>query len=135
MMSRSRLNQNSESCVSTRPLSGIGVGKTTSNAERRSVAMSSNWPPTSYRSRTFPRFRKWIPGRFVSHTTVFNFGEAKWRLSFREADILAYGPAMSTEKKNEKWKTDLREGNESGVQSFSLPMRTSCARGALHFTG
>jgi hypothetical protein len=24
---------------------------------------------------------------------------------FREADILAYGRAMSTEKKNEKWKT------------------------------
>ena len=46
---------------------------------------------------------------------------------FREAAILAYGPAMSTEKKNEKWKTFLGEGSESGVQSFSLPMGRSCA--------
>jgi hypothetical protein len=40
---------------------------------------------------------------------------------FREADILAYAPAMSTEKKNEKWKTFPREKNENCVQSFALP--------------
>jgi hypothetical protein len=38
---------------------------------------------------------------------------------FREADILAYGGAKSTEKKNEKWKTRFKGGNGSGVQSFS----------------
>ena len=34
-------NQNRDNAVSTRPLSGIGVGSTTSNAERRSEATSS----------------------------------------------------------------------------------------------
>jgi hypothetical protein len=37
MMCESRLNQNSDIDVSTCPLPGIGVGKTTSKAEMRSV--------------------------------------------------------------------------------------------------
>ncbi len=48
-------NQNAESPVSTRPLSGIGVGSTTSNAEIRSEATSASSPsPASYSSRTLP---------------------------------------------------------------------------------
>ena len=38
MMSRVRSNQKLESCVSTSPLPGMGVGRITSNAEMRSVA-------------------------------------------------------------------------------------------------
>ena len=41
-MSRVRANQNPESPVSTRPLSGISVGSTTSNVEIRSLATSSS---------------------------------------------------------------------------------------------
>jgi len=37
---RVRANQNAESPVRTRPLSGIGVGRTTSNVEMRSLATS-----------------------------------------------------------------------------------------------
>jgi hypothetical protein len=37
-----RANQNADSPVSTRPLSGIGVGSTTSNVEMRSEATSSS---------------------------------------------------------------------------------------------
>src|SRR5688500_5273461 len=48
-------NQKFESCVRTRPLSGIGVGSTTSNAESRSLATITRWSaPTSYTSRTLP---------------------------------------------------------------------------------
>src|SRR5918996_6460899 len=48
-------NQNRDSPVSTRPLSGTSVGSTTSNALMRSDATSSNRPSgSSYRSRTLP---------------------------------------------------------------------------------
>src|SRR5687767_22763 len=48
-------NQKFESCVSTLPLSGIGVGSTTSNAERRSLATITRCSsPASYTSRTLP---------------------------------------------------------------------------------
>src|SRR4029453_2497656 len=48
-------NQNRDRPVSTRPLSGISVGRTTSNAERRSDATSSSRSsPIAYRSRTLP---------------------------------------------------------------------------------
>src|SRR6476660_4497923 len=50
-----------------------------------------------------------MPGRFVSQTTLFNFGEANDNLPLREAVILAYGETKSTEKKNEKWKTIFRK--------------------------
>ena len=46
--------------VSTRPLCGIGVGSTTSNAEMRSDATSSSVSsPASYSSRTLPELR-WV---------------------------------------------------------------------------
>src|SRR5271157_24012 len=54
MMSAVWRNQNRDSPVSTRPLSGIGVGRTTSNADSRSLATSSRRSPTSNRSRTLP---------------------------------------------------------------------------------
>src|ERR1035437_8499094 len=47
-------NQKRDRPVSTRPLSGIGVGRTTSKAESRSLATSSRRSPTSNRSRTLP---------------------------------------------------------------------------------
>ena len=51
-------NQNRDRPVSTRPLSGIGVGRTTSNADSRSEATSrSVSASTSYRSRTLPERR------------------------------------------------------------------------------
>ena len=41
-------NQKFESCVRTRPLSGIGVGRTASKADSRSLAtMTSLSPPAS----------------------------------------------------------------------------------------
>ena len=49
-----RPNQNCERPVSTRPLSGMGVGRTTSNAEMRSDATISSRSPKPYISRTFP---------------------------------------------------------------------------------
>ena len=54
-MSSVRANQKPESPVSTRPLSGISVGRTTSNMEMRSLATSSRRSSsTSYSSRTLP---------------------------------------------------------------------------------
>src|SRR3954452_3298446 len=54
-MSCVRANQNADRPVSTRPLSGISVGKTTSKVEIRSLATSSSRSSsTSYSSRTFP---------------------------------------------------------------------------------
>src|SRR4051812_5325463 len=51
-------NQKREIPVRTRPLSGIGVGRTTSNALIRSDATSSSRSaPTAYRSRTLPARR------------------------------------------------------------------------------
>src|SRR5687767_2974340 len=51
-------NQNRDNPVSTRPLSGISVGMTTSNALIRSDATSTIRPPgSSYRSRTLPERR------------------------------------------------------------------------------
>ncbi len=41
-MSFVRANQNAERPVSTRPLSGISVGRTTSKTEMRSLATSSS---------------------------------------------------------------------------------------------
>src|SRR5215210_3202058 len=53
--SRVRANQNAATPVSTRPLSGISVGKTTSKVEIRSLATSSSRSSSSaYSSRTFP---------------------------------------------------------------------------------
>src|SRR2546423_4620350 len=50
-----RANQKAESPVSTRPLSGISVGRTTSKVEMRSLATSSRRPSSSSNSsRTFP---------------------------------------------------------------------------------
>src|SRR5688500_8554934 len=50
-----RANQNAERPVSTRPLSGISVGRITSNVEIRSEATSSRRSSSSaYSSRTFP---------------------------------------------------------------------------------
>src|SRR5215203_4425607 len=54
-MCRVRANQNAERPVSTRPLSGISVGRTTSKVEMRSDATSSSRSPSSaYSSRTLP---------------------------------------------------------------------------------
>src|SRR5438128_9674113 len=47
-------NQNADSAVSTRPLSGIGVGMITSNALIRSDATISIVSPKLYISRTLP---------------------------------------------------------------------------------
>ena len=53
-----RANQKRDSPVSTRPLSGMGVGSTTSNAESRSDATSSSRSASrAYRSRTLPERR------------------------------------------------------------------------------
>src|SRR5438034_8709380 len=50
-----RANQNADSPVSTRPLSGISVGSTTSKVEMRSLATSSSRSASSSNSsRTFP---------------------------------------------------------------------------------
>src|ERR1700751_4621014 len=49
-------NHHSDSCVSTRPLSGIGVGRTTSYTLTRSEATMMRSPPSAYRSRTFPEY-------------------------------------------------------------------------------
>src|SRR4051812_20309003 len=50
-----RVNQKPESPVSTRPLSGISVGRTTSKVEMRSLATSSNRSESSSKiSRTLP---------------------------------------------------------------------------------
>src|SRR5260221_11618519 len=55
---RSSVNQKPESPVSTRPLSGISVGRTTSKVEMRSLATSSRRSSSSaYSSRTFPDAR------------------------------------------------------------------------------
>src|ERR1035437_5184488 len=54
MMSAVRSNQKREMPVRTRPLSGMGVGRTTSKADIRSLATSSRRSPTSNRSRTLP---------------------------------------------------------------------------------
>src|SRR3990172_8907780 len=54
-----RANQKRDRPVRTRPLSGIAVGSTTSNAESQSLATSSRRPAsTRYRSRTFPERTK-----------------------------------------------------------------------------
>src|SRR5215204_1426981 len=54
-MSCVRANQKPERPVSTRPLSGISVGRTTSKTEMRSLATSSKRSSSSsYSSRTFP---------------------------------------------------------------------------------
>src|SRR2546422_7719523 len=51
----SSVNQKPERPVSTRPLSGISVGRTTSKVEIRSLATSSSRSSSSaYSSRTFP---------------------------------------------------------------------------------
>src|SRR5436853_6905381 len=51
----SRENQKPDRPVSTRPLSGISVGRTTSKVEIRSLATSSSRSSsTSYSSRTLP---------------------------------------------------------------------------------
>src|SRR5262245_31098375 len=57
-------NQNRDRPVRTRPLSGISVGRTTSKADRRSDATSSNRSsPIAYRSRTLPeRTNDWATG-------------------------------------------------------------------------
>ena len=53
--------------MSTRPLSGIAVGCTTSNVEMRSVATSkSQSASTAYRSRTFPLLRRTASAMTVS---------------------------------------------------------------------
>src|SRR6185295_3226906 len=58
MRSPVRENQNRDSPVRTRPLSGIAVGRTTSNALNRSEATSrSRSSETAYRSRTLPERR------------------------------------------------------------------------------
>src|SRR5215210_2835765 len=50
-----RANQNPDRPVSTRPLSGISVARTTSNVEMRSLATSNSRPESSSNSsRTFP---------------------------------------------------------------------------------
>src|SRR5215471_14495119 len=49
-----RSNQNAESAVSTRPLSGIGVGMITSKALMRSDATINMVSPKLYISRTLP---------------------------------------------------------------------------------
>ena len=54
MISSVRPNQKWERPVSTRPLSGIGVGRTTSKAEMRSDATISSRSPKPYISRTLP---------------------------------------------------------------------------------
>src|SRR5262249_54793462 len=61
----SRSNQNALSCVRIRPLSGIPLGITQSNALIRSVATKSSLSPKSYTSRTFPR-RTGTPGMRLS---------------------------------------------------------------------
>src|SRR3990172_1484399 len=54
-ISRVRLNQNPDRPVSTRPLSGIALGSTTSNVEMRSVATKSRRSASSSKiSRTLP---------------------------------------------------------------------------------
>ena len=54
-MARVRANQKAESPVSTRPLSGISVGRTTSKVEIRSEATrSSRSSSRAYSSRTLP---------------------------------------------------------------------------------
>src|SRR6478672_8642411 len=54
-MSCVRANQNPASPVSTRPLSGISVGRTTSNVEMRSLATSSSRSSSIVNSsRTLP---------------------------------------------------------------------------------
>src|SRR5450830_1718250 len=58
-------NQKREMPVRTRPLSGIGVGRTTSNAESRSLATRSRRSPTSNRSRTLPLRTKPAAGEAV----------------------------------------------------------------------
>ena len=59
--SRSRSNHHSDSCVSTAPLPGMGVGRMWSKAEMLSVATISTSPAGSaYISRTFPA---WMRGR------------------------------------------------------------------------
>src|SRR5215216_4289560 len=54
-ISRVRANQKAERPVRTLPLSGISVGRTTSNVEMRSLATSSRRSSSrAYSSRTFP---------------------------------------------------------------------------------
>src|SRR3989304_4331988 len=61
-----RSNQKLESRVSTRPFCGMGVGRTTSNAERRSLATITSSPsPASYTSRTLPLRKSLAPGIFA----------------------------------------------------------------------
>src|SRR5712692_3377999 len=61
-----RRNQKSESWVSTTPLAGMPLGRTTSKALMRSVATISSRSPRSYTSRTLPRRHRRRPGIRVS---------------------------------------------------------------------
>ena len=69
-------NQNRDRPVSTRPLSGIGVGRTTSNADSRSEATSRSWPsPMRYRSRTLPERTKRLASDTAGHLQSLEAGD------------------------------------------------------------
>src|SRR5712672_2332797 len=79
------LNQKFDIAVSTSPLPGIGSGRITSNADRRSLWITSNLSsPTAYMSRTLPRCRNFKLLRFDSNSVVLlmvGIWMKVWRIS------------------------------------------------------
>ena len=85
-IARVRANQKPDNPVSTRPLSGISVGRTTSNVEMRSLATSSRRSSSSANnSRTFP-LPTWIAGASDMNRLL---------LSDERAEALEHGVEMT----------------------------------------
>src|SRR5437016_4541025 len=88
-------NQKRERPVSTLPLSGIGVGRTTSKAEMRSEATSSSrLSSRRYRSRTFPARSNVLAGDTGLRLQVVEPRDDRWDVlqegSIVEAGIQAF---------------------------------------------
>src|SRR4030042_6225669 len=81
-------NQKRESWVRIAPFIGIGVGRTTSNAEIRSVAIISSRLSTSYTSRTFPRRNSFRSFKSVCRQTSLM---AHLDFGIRIAEFIEYG--------------------------------------------
>src|SRR4029453_1345631 len=70
-----RLNQKAEIWLRTAPLCGIGSGRTTSNAESRSVTTNRRVSPRSNTSRTLPLRSFLNPGRSIVAWVATCMGE------------------------------------------------------------
>ena len=108
---RVRPNQKRDRPVSTRPLSGTGVGSTTSNAEMRSDATSSSRSSSSaYRSRTLPERRNERVGPSSTHRPApARSSRARMVAAWRSAQLVveARGQLVGRQRRG-----DLRIGRD-----------------------